>query len=139
MKTAAIARWALALVLAVTAGLKLAWLAGKNPGNPAIPTLFSSLPLWEKWCVVAAELLLAAWLANGWLKRWAAFATITLLSIFLCAVLIEMGKPDPKSCGCFGAIAAGDGRTSLGVTLGMDVGLLGLGLWLYFAAWRKRA
>jgi len=138
MKMTAVARWVLALVLAVAAGLKLAWMAGHKQAAGA-ETLFSGLPMWGKWGLVAAELGLAAWLANGWLQRWAAMAAICLLSVFLCVVVIEMGKVEPKSCGCLGAMAVGSGRTSLWVTLGMDVGLLGLALWVYFAALRRRA
>jgi hypothetical protein len=120
-----IIQWFLALVFAVTAGLKIAAILGHSPGAP--PTMFSVLPSFLQWTVVASELLLAIWLTSNWKPRLSAFATITLLSIFLCAVIVELTKSNPHDCGCFG-------KTSFGLvfTLCLDVLLLLGALFLYF-------
>ena len=129
-----IVQWVLALVFAVTAGLKLAALSGRGSHLQAAPTMFSALPTWGQWALVAGELVLAVWLASGWRSRLGAFLTIVVLSGFLAAVIVEMGKSNPHSCGCAGALPIQDPAASLWVTLSADSLLLLLALWVYFAS-----
>jgi hypothetical protein len=131
-----VVQWILALVFAITAGLKVAMIARGAPagGTSAVVTMFSALPAWEQWAVVVAELILAVWLATGWRGRWGAFAVIVLLSGFMGAVIVEMGKPIPHPCGCFGALSGGSPLRGLWITLSMDAFLLLGALWIYFKA-----
>jgi peptidoglycan/LPS O-acetylase OafA/YrhL len=116
-----ILQWILALVFAATAGLKVA--TSHSPGMAQ--TMFGGLPPLLQWFLVAGELLLATWLASNWKPRWSSFATITLISIFMSAVIVEITKPVPHSCGCFGAFTPTQStRGSLGITLAMDTVLL---------------
>jgi peptidoglycan/LPS O-acetylase OafA/YrhL len=128
-----ILQWILALVFAATAGLKL---AHTSPGMTQ--TMFSSLPHYLQWLVVGAELLMATWLASNWRPRWSAFFTIVLLSTFLGAILIEMGKPDPQPCGCFGAASTSSAMPGLWLSLAMDCVLLLGALGLYFGTGKGR-
>ncbi len=118
-------RWCIALVLAIAAGLKIG-----NHGSAE--TFFSALPHTLQWAVIAAELLLAAWLVSGTSARPAAFAAVLLFSAFLAAILINLGAPAPKSCGCLGNLPVADVATSLQISLGLDVLLLGCSLALYY-------
>ncbi len=129
-----VVQWILALVFAITAGLKVAVIlqGATRGGTAAVVTMFSSLPVAAQWTVVAAELALAVWLATGWRGRWGAFAAIVLLSGFMGAVIVEMGKPIPHPCGCFGALATGSPLRGLWITLSMDALLLLGALWIYF-------
>ena len=129
-------QWILALVFAITAGLKVALIVqgATRGGTAAVVTMFSSLPVGAQWAVVVAELILAVWLATGWRGRWGAFAAIVLLSGFMGAVIVEMGKPIPHPCGCFGALSADSPLRGLWITLSMDAFLLLGALWIYFKA-----
>jgi hypothetical protein len=135
-KAVRIVQWILAFVFAITAGLKSAVLvsATQDAQAGAVVTLFDSLPVAERWAVVAAELLLAIWLAAGWRDRWGAFATIVLLSVFMGAVIVEMGKPLPHPCGCFGNFSTGSVTGGLWITLSVDVLMLVGALVVYFFA-----
>ncbi len=128
--------WILALVFAITAGLKVAALVqGAAHGGAAdVVTMFSSLPPAAQWSVVLVELALSVWLATGWQGRWGAFSAIVLLSAFMGAVIVEMGKPVPHPCGCFGTLSAGSPLRGLWITLSMDIVLLLGALWVYFKA-----
>lgn len=124
-------------MFAVAAGLKLAGLAagqgmGASGGSGA--TIFGGLPWWAQGTLVAAELLLAVWLAGGWRPQAAAFSTLVMLSAFLAAVLIEMEKANPRSCGCLGALAPRQATASLALSLGLDCLMILLALWVYFSA-----
>ena len=125
-------QWILALVFAATAGLKLA-----NTSANMTQTMFGSLPHALQWLVVGAELLMATWLASNWRRRGAAFFTIVLLSTFMGAILVEMGKPDPKPCGCFGAVTASSAMPGLWLSLSVDGVMLLGALGLYF--WAEKA
>jgi len=127
-----ILQWFLALVFAATAGLKL---ADTSPGMTH--TMFGSLPHALQGLVVGAELLMATWLACNWRPRWSAFCTIVLLATFLCAILVEMGQPNPMPCGCLGAVSEGAARPGLWFSLTMDSILLMGALGLYF--WPEKA
>ena len=135
-----IVQWILAFVFAIAAGLKMAGLMRAVHGGDAgaMVTLFDSLPPMGRWALVAGELLLAVWLASGWRDRWGAFAAIVLLSVFMGAVIVEMGKPIPHPCGCFGALSAGSPLRGLWITLSMDAFLLLGALWIYFKALYRR-
>jgi hypothetical protein len=134
-----VVQWILALVFAITAGLKVATIVQSTRGGAvASVTMFSSLSVAEQWAVVAAEMVLAVWLATGWRTRWGAFAAISMLSIFMGAVIVEMGKPIPHPCGCFGALSTGSPLRGLRITLAADVLLILGALWVYFKA-RPRA
>jgi hypothetical protein len=124
-----IVQWILALVFAATAGLKVA-----TSHSPAMAqTMFGSLSPALQWTLVAGELLLATWLASNWKPRWSALATITLLSIFACAVIVEITKPAPHSCGCFGTFSPTQStRGGLALTLSLDALLLLGAFWCYF-------
>jgi hypothetical protein len=131
-----ILQWILALVFAATAGLKVA--AGHSPAMAQ--TMFGSLPPALQWSLVAGELLLATWLASNWKPRWSAFTTITLLSTFACAVIVEITKPLPHSCGCFGTFSPTHSPSGgLWITLGMDTLLLLGAFWCYFHTLRTPA
>ena len=119
-----ILQWLLALVFAVTAGLKL--------GSAPSATMFNSLPPVIQWILLAAELALSLWLASGFLPRWSALATIVVLSTFLGALVVELGKPDPQPCGCLGALSTGSATRGLWISLSLDGVLLLAALWLYF-------
>src|SRR5512140_708161 len=131
-----IVQWILALVFAITAGLTVAMIVrGAAPGGTAaVVTMFNSLPAGVQWAVVAAELILAVWLGAGWRGRWGAFAAIVLLSGFMGAVIVEMGRPIPHPCGCFGSLSAGSPLRGLWITLSMDSFLLLGALWVYYKA-----
>jgi uncharacterized membrane protein YphA (DoxX/SURF4 family) len=123
-------RWILAIVFAVAAGLKLG-----DPGGAE--TIFGALPLWGRWAVIAAELGIAVWLVSGILPRTCAFMTIVLLSVFLGAIVLELGKPVPRPCGCEGAVVIlghepSSVRKTLLITLSMDVGLILVALAAYY-------
>jgi hypothetical protein len=125
-----IIQWALAFIFAIAAGLKLAAFFRTTPGVSA--TLFDTLPVAGRWALVAVELLLAVWLSSGWRQRWAAFATIVLLSVFMGAVIVEMGKPIPHPCGCFGSSTGGSVMRGLWTTLIVDLVMLLGALVAYF-------
>jgi hypothetical protein len=125
-----IIQWALAFIFAIAAGLKLAVLFRTTPGVSA--TLFGTLPVAGRWALVVAELLLAVWLSSGWRQRWAAFATIVVLSVFMGAVIVEMGKPIPHPCGCFGSSTGGSVMRGLWTTLIVDIVMLLGALVAYF-------
>jgi hypothetical protein len=128
-----IIQWILALVFAATAGLKVA--ASHSPAMAH--TMFGTLHPALQWTLVAGELLLATWLASNWKPRWSAFATITLLSIFASAVIVEITKPAPHSCGCFGTLSPTQSpRAGLAITLAMDALLLLGAFWCYFYTMR---
>ncbi len=135
-----ILQWLLALVFAIAAGLKLAVMV-RGGGGGAAETMFGALPQVYQWALVIAELALALWLGTGWCPRGAAFSTIVLLSTFLSAVIVELGKTDPHRCGCMGSISLGPPRTTLWITLAVDGLLLGGALGVYFAVslTKKRA
>jgi hypothetical protein len=127
-----IIQWILALAFAATAGLKIAAAAGHSPAMTQ--TIFGTLPHSLQWAVIAAELLLALWLASNWKPRLSAFATITLLSMFLCVVIVELTKPVPHNCGCFGSLSDKmKPILGLSITLSLDFILLLGALLLYFA------
>jgi uncharacterized membrane protein YphA (DoxX/SURF4 family) len=123
----------MALVLAVAAGLKIG-------GNAGAQTLLGSLPALVQWMVVGLELGIAAWLVSGALPRVSAFAALVLFSGFLAVILINMNSPNPRDCGCFGKLAmTGDVGKNLRIMLGIDAGLLGLGMAAYYMPVRRRA
>ena len=121
-----IVRWVVALGLAVAAGLKIG-------GNPGMQTVFGELPKAAQWAAIAVELGLAAWLVSGTLPRVAAFSAITLFSVFMAVILVDMNSPVPKDCGCLGKLASGvELTTKLRLSLGVDVALLLMALALYY-------
>jgi hypothetical protein len=121
-------RWLLALVFTAAAGLKM---GGVTAGGEGADTMVGALPVWGQWLLVAGELALAVWLVWAWQLRWAAFVTIGVLSTFMGAIIYEMGKPKPLSCGCLGKFSP----PNLWYTLSGDAALLALAVGLYFAAW----
>ena len=132
-------QWVLALVFAIAAGLKIAWLAGPRAAGAVggTGTMFGSLPPWGQWTLIIVELTLAVWLGSGWRPRWGGFLTIVLLSVFLGAIIVEMGKPEPQSCGCMGALSVPKPLLSLWMTLALDSVLLVGALWVYFASFSR--
>jgi hypothetical protein len=130
-----IVQWILAFVFAITAGLKVAAMVQASRGATVV-TLFNSLPSWQRWAVVVVELVLAVWLAAGWKPRWGAMAAIVVLSGFMGAVIVEMGRPHPKPCGCFGMLTTGSVAQGLWITFAMDCLMLLGALWVYFRAAR---
>ena len=128
-----IVRWIVALVLAVAAGMKIGGAGGMDGGE----TMFGELPAWGRMAVVAAELAVASWLVSGWRPRWSAMAAIVLLSVFLAAILMELQKPEPRACGCFGVFAPmgmAAIRRGLWESLGADGALLACGVAAYLSA-----
>jgi uncharacterized membrane protein YphA (DoxX/SURF4 family) len=129
-------RWLLALALAVMAGLMMG-----DPGGAQ--TMFGALPAWDRWAIIAAELLLAAWLVSGILPRFCAFIAIVLLSVFLGAIVRELGKAEPRPCGCQGAVAilgheTSSVRKTLKMTLALDAALLLVAMAVYYSANGRR-
>ena len=133
-------RWILALIFAGAAGLKIAAAQGVT-AHPAagVATMFSALPVWAQWTLITAELLLAIWLVTNYHPRWSTFATIVLLSTFLGAILVEMGKTNPHSCGCLGTLAPASPLQALWMSLTLDVILLAGALWLYYGCTRIKS
>jgi hypothetical protein len=127
-----ILQWLLALVFAVTAGLKL----GSTSSGVMAQTMFGSLPHAAQRMLVGGELVMAVWLASNWRPRWSAFFTIVVLSTFLGALVVELGKPDPQPCGCLGALSTGSAMRGLWISVALDGIMLIGALFLYY--WGKK-
>jgi hypothetical protein len=121
-------RWILAMAFAVTGGLKI----GAMWRFSGQETVFGELPAWVQWLVVAVEMCLAIWIVSNWRTKLAAFAAITLLSLFLSVILIEMGNDAPTACGCLGVIKMENAKEGLWISLGLDGLLLAAALATYF-------
>lgn len=63
-------------------------------------SVFSSLPIWMRICVISVELIMSAWLFSGKNSRAAMIATIIVLSAFSGVITHQLRQPAPLPCGC---------------------------------------
>jgi hypothetical protein len=111
----------------------------RTPESPAQRTVSRELAppgSWTYFLIVGLEIGCALWLIAGTCPRGSAFASLILLSSFIGIIAVELTKPQPRPCGCFGMIskqlsAQQNVRTGLLFALGRNLALMALASWLY--------
>ncbi len=99
-----------------------------RPGGAA--TLYGSLATASPafaWGIIAVETALGLWLITGIARAAAAGAAIFVLSLFSCAIALDLAARHPEPCGCFGAAwsaAHSPGAIERGLAMGVGRNLL---------------
>jgi hypothetical protein len=91
--------------------------------------------------LIGIELILGLWLFSGAKTSMAGIMTLAMVSAFSGLIILEIGRPHPKPCGCMGTNSVASStevvRSSLFFDLARNSLIMVCGGWLYLSS-RKR-